>query len=264
MGFLATILEAKRAEVARLASRRDELAARASEAPAPRDFAGAIRRRGGELPSVIAEVKFRSPSKGPLRERANPGDVVPAWIGERYEAGGARAISVLCDAAFFDGSYADLELVRQAVSLPVLCKEFVIDEVQVDAARAAGADAVLLIARILPGDRLGALAGAVRGRGMLPLVEVVSAAELAVARAVAADVIGVNSRDLDTFEVDPRALLELLPAITAPAVAVGMSGVRTPADLASLARAGADAALVGEHLMRAADPGVALAELLRG
>lgn len=257
MGFLATILEAKRAEVAHLASVRDELRARIRDAPAARDFTGSIRRAAGEPVRIIAELKFRSPSRGQIRHRTDP-----AKIGERYEANGAHAISVLCDSAFFDGSYTDLELVRRSVRLPVLCKELVIDEIQVDAARAAGADAVLLIARILPPDRLVALAAAVRAAGMVPLIEVHTHGELTVADAAAPEIVGINSRDLDTFDVTHEVLLELLPRVGTAAVAVGMSGVRSSGDVAELGRAGAHAVLVGEHLMRAPDPGEALAALL--
>jgi indole-3-glycerol phosphate synthase len=258
MGFLGRILETKREEVARLRVAQDRLRDAADAAPSVRDFAARLRPpRPGDPPRVIAEIKFRSPSKGPLRPRCDP-----AWLGERYEAGGAAAISVLCDAPFFDGSFADLEQVRARVGVPVLCKEFVVDEVQVDAARAAGADAVLLIVRILDPGRLADLATAVRRRGMTPLFEVNGPDELSAALACDPTVVGVNSRDLDTFNVIPHVFDDVLPDIPRGVVAVAMSGVSSIRDLAALRDGGADAVLVGEHLMRATDPGAALAALL--
>jgi len=258
-GFLDRILAAKHEEVRRLAAGRAELEARAAAAPAPRDLAAALRRTDPQSrPRVLAEVKFRSPSKGVLRPRGDP-----ARIAERYEAEGAAAVSVLCDGPFFDGGWVDLELVRAAVTVPVLAKEFVLDAVQVAAARGAGADAVLVIVRIVPRDAaLAALVEAIRARGMCPLVEVASRADLDRALPLRPEVIGVNARDLDTFEMNPHAFDELLPAIPGSAVAVAMSGIASAADLARLAATRADAVLVGEHLMRAEHPGLALRALL--
>jgi indole-3-glycerol phosphate synthase len=255
--FLERIVAAKREEVRRLTGARAELEARADLAPAPRDLCAALRRsdRRARL-RVLAEVKFRSPSKGPLRPRGDP-----ARIAERYEAEGAAAISVLCDGPFFDGGWVDLELVRAAVTLPVLAKEFVLDEVQVAAARAAGADAVLVIVRIVSDEQLVGLVRAIRARGMVPVVEVASRPDLDRALPIDPEIVGVNCRDLDTFQLNPHALNELLPAIPDAAIALAMSGV---ADLEGLAATRADAVLVGEHLMRAPDPGAALRELLRG
>jgi indole-3-glycerol phosphate synthase len=255
--FLTRILASKRDEVRRLSGARGELEARATVASAPRDLVAALRRPQGARLRVIAEVKFRSPSKGVLRARGDP-----ALVAERYEANGAAAVSVLCDGPFFDGGWVDLELVRATVGVPVLAKEFVLDEVQVTAARAAGADAVLLIVRIVPDEALERLARAIRARGMLPVVEVASRQDLERARRIDPEIVGVNSRDLETFEMNPHAFDELLPSIPEAAVAVAMSGVAGPSDLARLAGTRADAVLVGEHLMRAADPGEALRTLL--
>lgn len=255
--FLDRILAAKREEVRRLAGARAELEARAAHAPPPRDLGAALRRPDRRAPlRVLAEVKFRSPSKGVLRPRGDP-----ARIAERYEAEGAAGISVLCDGPFFDGGWVDLELVRAAVAVPVLAKEFVLDEVQVAAARAAGADAVLVIVRIVSDEQLGELVDAIRARAMTPVVEVASRGDLDRALRISPEIVGVNCRDLATFELDPHAFDELLPAIPEAAIAVAMSGV---AGLDALEVTRADAVLVGELLMRAPDPGVALRVLLAG
>lgn len=255
--FLDHILASKREEVRRLARAEAELEAGTAAAAPPRDLAAALRRAGAARPRVLAEVKFRSPSKGALRPKGDP-----ARIAEAYEAGGAAGVSVLCDGPFFDGGWVDLERVRAAVAIPVLAKEFVLDPVQVVAARAAGADAVLVIVRIVDDETLAGLVRAIRERGMTPVVEVASPEDLARALPLAPEILGVNSRDLETFEMNPHAFDELLPGVPAGAVAVAMSGVSGAADLVRLAATRADAVLVGEHLMRAPDPGAALAALL--
>ena len=247
--ILDEILSWKRVEVARrmralpLAAVMDAAAA----APAPRDFCAALRQPGV---SLIAEVKRASPSKGVIRA-----DVDPAALARAYEAGGAAAISVLTDERFFQGSLADLGAARDAVTLPVLRKDFVIDAYQVYEARAAGADAVLLIAAALVDDALQALHVLARELGMAALVEVHDAAELARAMAIDPRVIGVNNRDLRTFRVDLETTAQLRARVPSGVVLVAESGIRGPEDVARLASIGADAMLVGEALVRAPVPG---------
>jgi indole-3-glycerol phosphate synthase len=208
---------------------------------------------------VIAEVKRRSPSRGELRAR-QPGDAVE--IARCYEAAGAAAVSVLADRVGFDGSPLDVRRVARAVGVPVLFKEFVLDECQVTLARAMGASLVLLVVRTLARERLGPLVQAVRALGMAPVVEAASPDELRRAVDTGADVVGINARDLSTFAVDPVRALEALEETPRDRIAVYMSGVGEPADLARVAGGRADAVLVGEALMRAPDPGEKLSALL--
>jgi indole-3-glycerol phosphate synthase len=226
-------------------------------APAVRPFAEAIARPGRV--NVIAEHKRRSPSRGAIRE-----DLLPADVARRYEAAGAAAISVLTDEAFFGGRLAHLEDVRAASRLPVLRKDFVLDPWQVWEARAAGADAVLLIVAALTDLELGGLLSVAREAGMDALVEVHDRGELDRALAAGARVVGVNNRDLKTLAVSLDTALALGPVIPDDVVAVAESGLRTGADLARLRGAGFDAFLVGEHLMSAPDPGEALRALIAG
>lgn len=254
MGILERIVETKRAEVARLLPSARELRAAAEAAAPPRAFEAALRRPG-EV-AVIAEVKRRSPSAGWIRE----GLSVPE-VASSYEAGGAAALSVLTDGEYFGGSLADLGAARAAVSLPVLRKDFIIDPVQVLEARAAGADAVLLIVRILD-DALLAELGALAGElGLGVLVEVHTAAELERALTAGAQVVGINSRDLDTFHTDLSVALELAGAVPAGRVLVAESGIRTAADVDRVGVVGGSAVLVGESLMRQPDLVAATAAL---
>jgi indole-3-glycerol phosphate synthase len=224
-------------------------------APAARPFATALAREGRV--SVIAEHKRRSPSRGPIREDLAPGDVA-----RRYEAAGAVALSVLTDEPHFGGRLEHLVEARANVALPVLRKDFVVDPWQVWEARAAGADAVLLIVAALGDPELRGLLGATRDAGLEALVEVHDRPELDRALAAGARVVGVNNRDLRTLAVSLDTSLAIAPAIPDDVVAVAESGLRTGAEIRRLRDAGFDAFLVGESLMSAPDPGAALAALV--
>lgn len=233
-----------------------ELAPLAAARPAPRHFVAALRQPGI---SIIAEIKRASPSKGVLRA-----DLDPALLAATYAAHGAAAISVLTEPSFFQGSLADLAAVRAAVALPLLRKDFIVDPYQVYEARAHGADAFLLIVAALSRPALADLIALGLELGLAALVEVHDEAEVAVALAAGARVVGVNNRDLADFSVDltitPRLRRLIPPAIPV----VGESGIHSPADVASLAAAGVDAVLIGEALVTSADPGARLRELLGG
>ena len=222
----------------------------------PRDFAGALSRDGF---NVIAELKKASPSKGLLRE-----DYAPAELAAKLAGAGAAALSVLTEEEFFLGSLGDLKAAKKAVEIPILRKDFIIDPWQVWEARAAGADAFLLITAILSDGALGELLELGRSLGMEPLVEVHSREELGRAVAASARIIGVNNRDLRDFNVRIETSLELIEEIPDSCVAVSESGLKTHEDLTRLRRAGFDAFLVGEHLMREADPAAPLRELIGG
>jgi indole-3-glycerol phosphate synthase len=249
---LAEILASKRKEIAALGPVPHPAAVRE-----PIDVVAALRRPPGTPLRLIAEVKLRSPSAGPLSRALSP-----AQRAARYAHAGASMVSVLCDAPFFDGSWEHLQAARRslddvpaAAGVPILAKDFVLDERQIDEAAARGADAVLLIARIVPADHLARLARATRDRRLEPLVEVVNEQEIESALAAEARVIGVNARDLDTLAMDGERAARLVAAIPPAVVAVHLSGLRSPDDVRQVARARADAALVGEALMRADDPG---------
>lgn len=268
--YLTPILERKARENVR---RKRHLRARASRAaaapdkgaPAPGSRAhqacGALRREPGQLPRVIAEIKRRSPSAGVIRPYAR-GDI--RWLTAQYISGGAAAISVLCDRAGFDGSALDLRRAAAAATVPLLFKEFVLDEVQVALARSVGAHMVLLVARALSPERLRALCDAVAAAGMAPVVEAANEAEVDAALSTSARIIGVNARDLRTFRVDVGAAHALLRRIPSERIAVHMSGVRSAADYREVAAGRADAVLIGEGLMRAAHPEAKLREWLEG
>jgi len=245
-------LEAAQARVAPAA-----LAARARATSAPtRGFRRALLARGAG-PRVIAELKRRSPSKGEIRP-----DFDPVAIARAYEAGGAAALSVLTDERFFGGSLAILEQVRAATRLPLLRKDFVLDAYQIDEARVAGADAVLLIVAALAPAEVARLREHAVGLGLDVLVEIHDEAELDVAKGAGADLIGINNRDLRTFETDLGVTERLAKRVPEGALVVAESGIHSRADLARLERAGAAAFLVGESLMREPDPGLALRRLL--
>ncbi len=224
-----------------------------------RDFRDFVRTLSSDRLSVIAELKKASPSAGVLRPHYRPRD-----LARSYESAGAAALSVLTEEDFFSGSLEHLGEVRQAVHLPVLRKDFILDEYQVFESVAAGADALLLIVAALEDARLRALIELARSVRVNSLVEVHTEAELARALEAGARVIGVNNRDLKTLEVDLATSLRLREKIPAGCVAVSESGIKTTEDLRLLADAGFQAVLIGERFMRASDPGRALLELMQG
>ena len=254
--FLERITAARRADAQR---RRSEGALRSAQDAAraagrPRDFAGALARPGL---SLIAEIKRASPSAGDIAPGAQPGELARA-----YEAGGAAAISVLTEPDHFRGSLDDLREARSACALPVLRKDFLCDALHVWEARGAGADAVLLIVAALSQTELVSLADLAADLGMAALVEVHSAPEIERAADAGARIIGINTRDLATLAVDGAVVAKLRPLIPDGAIVVGESGVSTRADVDALRAATVDAVLVGEAVMRAADPARTIAELL--
>lgn len=254
MSVLAGILARKVEEVAarRAALPDAALEALARAAPPPRPFEAALSLPGGP-PRVVAEVKRASPSAGAIAA-----DLDAVAQARRYAAAGAAAISVLTDGPGFGGSLDDLRAVRAAVDTPLLRKDFVVDRYQLLEARAAGADAALLIAAALDDAALRTLLADCRALGLAALVEVHDAPEAARALAAGATLVGVNNRDLRTFVVDLAASEAILPGLPPHVRGVAESGVRTPADAHRLLRAGARNLLVGEALVRAADPGALL------
>ena len=244
MSVLERILEVKRGEIA-AAKERSPLATvemRAKAAPAVRDFVAALRAR---RPAVIAEIKKASPSRGVLRENFEP-----AAIARSYEKGGAACISVLTDRQFFQGDAADLAAARGACALPVLRKDFVIEPYQV-------------VAACLSKSQMIELETLATSLGMAVLVEVHDAKELEAALALRTPLIGVNNRNLKTFETRLDTTLELVPRIPPSRIVVTESGILAAADVARMRSAGVNTFLVGEALMRSADPGAALASLFR-
>jgi indole-3-glycerol phosphate synthase len=242
-----------------LANTRQEVAARKhSPLPAPppgRDFAAALRAPGL---SIIAEIKRRSPSGGDLRP-----DLAPADLARTYANAGAAALSVLTDARYFGGSLQDLVDARAACDLPVLCKDFVVDEYQLHEARSCGADAVLLIVRALSALDLARLIALADELGLAALVETHSADEVRVAVEAGAQIVGVNNRDLDTLRTDPSLALGLRDLVPPDRIFVAESGVSEPEQLDALAAADVHAVLIGEALVRSPDPGAKLHELNR-
>ncbi len=219
-----------------------------------RDFRAALLTRA---PAIIAELKKASPSKGVLAHKFDPAQVAAA-----YQHGGAAAVSVLTDEVFFQGSLLDLESARAAISLPVLRKDFTIDKRQIVQAAAHGADAILLIAAILSEREIRDFREAAAQYKMAALVEVHNSAELDTATAAGADIIGVNNRDLVTFEVSLETSLRLAEHIPAAALRISESGIHTASHIATLRAAGYSAFLVGEHLMKSGRPAEALRELV--
>lgn len=213
--------------------------------------------RSRERINIIAEIKQRSPSKGIIRADFNPG-----WIAERYAMSGAAAISVLTEEDFFEGSLKHLRAVRGRVELPLLRKDFVFDEYQLHEALKEGADAVLLIVAILEDFQLARLIALARELGLDALVEIHSADEMRRAVGAGASIIGVNNRDLTTFNVDLETSIELARLAPRDSILVSESGINTAGDVRRLREAGFNAFLVGEHLMRANDPGEALERLI--
>jgi indole-3-glycerol phosphate synthase len=258
--ILDRILKVKQEEIAaaRSLATPEEVRRRAESAPPARDFHGAlVRKIAAGQAAVIAEVKKASPSKGVLREHFDP-----AQIARSYAAGGAACLSVLTDVQFFQGSPAYLGIAREASGLPCLRKDFIVDPYQVYESRALQADCILLIVGALEQARMQDLATLAAALGMGVLVEVHDAAELDRALALDTPLIGINNRNLRTFEVTLDTTLGLLPRIPAGRCVVTESGIATPADVAMMRGRGVHAFLVGEAFMRAEDPGTALRRLL--
>jgi indole-3-glycerol phosphate synthase len=257
--ILARILSSKTKEVAAARTTKPLAALRveAQAAPPVRDFVGALRSAiAAGKAGVIAEIKKASPSRGVLRPIFDP-----AAIARRYEAGGATCVSVLTDREYFQGAPEHLVAARAACSLPVLRKDFVLDEYQVVESRALGADCILLVVAALDDVRLAALEVSARELGIAVLAEVHDAAELERALKLATPLIGVNNRNLRTFDVALETTLDLLPRVPRERLLVTESGILAPADVARMRAAGVHAFLVGEAFMRAADPGAALRRL---
>ena len=254
--LLQAIVAATRTRVTtrRAAVSLESLEARTIVQSAPRGFRNALAAPGLR---VIAECKRRSPSRGVLRE-----DYLPAAIASSYERAGAAAISVLTEPTFFDGDLAHLEAVRTAVGLPLLRKDFIVDEYQLVEARAAGADAVLLIVAAIDDTEVRRLMSSATALGLDVLVEVHDERELDRALVAGATLVGVNNRNLRTLAVDVDASFRLAARLPKDVLAVAESGLRTRDDLERLAEAGYKAFLIGERLMTTADPGAALAALL--
>lgn len=256
--ILDRIVETKHREIATASATvpEIELERRAASARPTRDFKGALSQPGSV--TVIAEVKKASPSAGVIRT-----DFDPVRIATTYAQHGAAAISVLTDRDYFQGQLQYLTDIKAAVACPVLRKDFILDRYQLLEARCAGADAVLLIAECLPGERLAELQKQATALGLHTLVELHDADQLSRVLDAGAEIVGINNRDLRTFQTRLEHTLDLLPKIPANRVVVSESGIKTHADLARLGSAGARAVLVGESLMRAEDIGAAL-DALRG
>lgn len=249
MGVLAEILQNKRSELPAL--RRLPLP------PAPPLRPVRLARAAADGLRFIAEIKRRSPSAGPLSTQLSVAERASA-----YERGGAHMISVLCDATFFDGAYEHLAQARAATTLPILCKEFIIDEVQLDLARAHGADAVLLIARCLAPSRLHELAQGATERGLEVLAEVHAPAEVPVVLGAGARLVGVNARDLDSLVMHAEQARRVLAELPAGVTRVHLSGLSSEDHVRGVAASRADAALIGECLMRQDDPTELLTRLV--
>jgi indole-3-glycerol phosphate synthase len=253
LSILERILAVKRAEISAARSKRGSIEAQAHAAPPPRDFIAALRAK---QPAVIAEIKRASPSKGLLRA-----DFDPAAIAKSYEKGGAACVSILTDKEFFQGAPQHLREARAACSLPVLRKDFLIDPYQVFESRALGADCVLLIAACLADSEMGDLELRAHGLGMAVLVEVHDAQELERALKLKTPLIGINNRNLRSFETRLETTLDLLPQIPRDRLVITESGILSEADVSRMRAAGVQAFLVGEAFMRASDPGAELEKL---
>ena len=257
--ILQRIVAVKREEIALAKVRRDEASLRrdAEARTGVRDFVAALRtRKAAGRAAVIAEVKKASPSKGVLREH-----FVPSDIASSYERGGAACLSVLTDERFFQGAAAYLLQARAACALPVLRKDFMVDSYQVFEARDMGADCILLIAACLDDAQMADLEAQTLALGMAVLVEVHDAADLDRALRLTTPLVGINNRNLRSFEVSLGTTLALLPRVPPDRLVVTESGILARADVQRMRDAGVPAFLVGEAFMRAPDPGVALADL---
>jgi len=255
--ILDEIVANKRQEIAaaRLRIPEDTLRSQVAAAPEPRDFFSALSVPGEVR--LIAEVKKASPSRGVIRE-----DFDPVAIATEYQQHGAACISVLTDQRYFQGSFDYLRRVRQAVDIPVLCKEFILNHYQLLQARSVGADAVLLIAECLDDKELTDLHDQSLDLGMTPLVEFYETDNLQRVLAAGAKLVGINNRNLKTFKTDLSHTVDLRPHIPDDCVVVGESGIRTRADVEMLGRAGVQAILVGESLVASSEIGAAVDALL--
>ena len=254
--YLDQICARKRQNVGLMANETELSALQSKLTPCTTDVLGALR---GEGVSVIAEHKRKSPSRGPIRPGSNAVEIALA-----YEANGAAAISVLTDKTFFDGEPEDLISIKEVVSIPVLCKDFILSPIQVMLARSWGADILLLILSALSKAEFHHLFQMTTQLGMTPLVEVHDEHEVKVALDMGAQLIGVNNRNLHTFTVDLAVSEWLAEKIPSEIVSVSESGIHDAEDIKRVRQAGFDAVLVGERLMRSKDPGAALQELLKG
>jgi indole-3-glycerol phosphate synthase len=256
--ILDRILARKREELeaARATVPLAQVQTRAASAPPPRDFVGALRAKiAAGRPAVIAEIKKASPSKGLLRA-----DFDPAAIARGYESGGAACLSVLTDRDFFQGAHEHLGQARSACTLPVLRKDFITEPYQVFESRALGADCILLIAAALARQDMQGLEAAALSLGMAVLVEVHDAAELEAALTLQTPLLGVNNRNLRSFQTSLQTTLDLLPRIPAGRIVVAESGISGRPEVSMLLGRGVSAFLIGEALMRSPDPGGALLE----
>jgi len=251
--MLDPIVASTRTRIDSISARAADLRSRALDMAPARPFEGALSADGI---SVISEIKRRSPSRGVLNA-----DLDPAAMAVEYERGGAAAISVLTEPDHFSGSDDDLKAVRAAVSVPVLRKDFTLEACQIWEARTIGADAVLLIVALLSDDQLAELAGVAADAGLAALVEVHTVEEAHRALSVSPSIVGVNNRDLRTFDVDLATAEEVAPLLAGVQVKVGESGIFDGDDARRMRRAGYDAVLVGESLVRSGDPAAAIAAL---
>jgi indole-3-glycerol phosphate synthase len=245
-GTLAELVGAATSRVEALYGRRGELEERSRASASPPSF---VRALDGLSVAVIAEVKRRSPSRGEINRSLDAAAQAAAYV-----SGGAAAISVLTEPTRFGGDIEDIVAARAAVAVPILRKDFIVDELQIVEARAVGASAVLLIARALDQPRLVDLAATARELSVEPLVEVHDPAELERALAAGARLVGINNRDLETLEVDPDWAVRLLPYVPSTICAIAESGIESRGDVARAAKAGADAVLVGSAVSSASDP----------
>jgi indole-3-glycerol phosphate synthase len=252
MGFLSDLVAELRTELAEQPPDDSALRAAAASAPTVRSFEAALRDPGV---AVIAEVKRASPSAGAIAQ-TDPGERAAA-----YERGGAAALSVLTEPKHFGGSLEDLRIARRTTSLPLLRKDFLIAPAQLSEARAAGADAVLLITASVTDDELSSLLQEAKDLELSAVVEAHAEEDLERSLAAGATIVGINARDLETLEVDEERALRLLGRVPSDRVRVFESGIASRAQVERAVGAGADAVLVGEHLMRAPDPAAAIAEL---
>jgi indole-3-glycerol phosphate synthase len=248
------ILDHKQSEVENL-KRRGLPRMTADGLPSPRDFKAAISQLGKIR--LIAEIKFASPSAGVIRDRMDP-----CVIGRTYEDAGAAAISLLTDNRFFGGNVEELPRLKGAVSLPILRKDFIIDAIQVQESLLWGADAILLIARILSKERVNELLALSKELRLTPLIEVHDLQDLEKAVDCGAEIIGINNRNLDTFEVDLQTTLDLAPQVPEHCIIVSESGISHPEDIRRVKKSGIRAVLVGTSIMKSPDIGMKIKELL--